>query len=413
MARRPRSSRIENRTSRLKLKPHRKPYDFTTVSPGIALGYRRNQGAGVWVVRVADGHGGNWTKVCGLADDYEDADSINVLTFWQAQDRARALARGSDDNGRPCTVSEALDDYAADLKARGAQEANALRVHHHLPPTLASKATGLLTSRELQRFRDSLVGEIKPASINRMLKGLKAALNLAAQHDPRITNTSAWRVGLAGLPDAHEARNVVLADEQARGLIAAAYAEDLAFGLFVETAAVTGARPSSLARLTVGDLQVNHSDGPRLMMPSSRKGRGHKRINRHPVPIPPSLAAKLRQAAGDREASAPLLRQRNGRDWSKGSVDYRQSFQRAAARAGLDQKVVTLYALRHTAITRELLAGLPTRVVAAGHDTSTAMIERSYSHYIGDHADAIVRRALFDTAAPPASNIVPLPAGRR
>jgi hypothetical protein len=38
-------------------------------------------------------------------------------------------------------------------------------------------------------------------------------------------------------------------------------------------------------------------------------------------------------------------------------------------------------------------------VVAVNHDTSTAMIERTYSRFIGDHADAIARTALLDLAA--------------
>lgn len=42
------------------------------------------------------------------------------------------------------------------------------------------------------------------------------------------------------------------------------------------------------------------------------------------------------------------------------------------------QKVVP-YALRHTAIVRCIAAGLPLRLIAALHDTSTAMIERHYS----------------------------------
>src|SRR5215510_2385569 len=149
MARRPRSSQLENRTNRLKLPARKKPHAFTTIAPGIALAYRRNQGAGTWVVRVADGHGGNWTKGFAIADDHEDADGEHVLTFWQAQDKARALARGSVADGRPCTVAEALDTYAADLKARGGLAGNVSRVRNHLPPALVSKAVALLTSREL------------------------------------------------------------------------------------------------------------------------------------------------------------------------------------------------------------------------------------------------------------------------
>src|SRR6516164_3494663 len=80
MARRPRSSRLETRTARLKLPVRKKPHDFTTIAPGIALAYRRNQGAGTWVVRVADGHGGNWTKGFVVADDYENADGSSILS---------------------------------------------------------------------------------------------------------------------------------------------------------------------------------------------------------------------------------------------------------------------------------------------------------------------------------------------
>jgi hypothetical protein len=38
-----------------------------------------------------------------------------------------------------------------------------------------------------------------------------------------------------------------------------------------------------------------------------------------------------------------------------------------------------MYALRHSSIVRQLLAGVPVRIVAAGHDTSVKMIEHTYS----------------------------------
>src|SRR5262245_772587 len=128
MARRPRSARLENRTNRLKLPIRKKPHDFTPISPGIPLAYRRCTGAGRWVVKAADRHGGNWTKVVAIADDHEDADGAHVLSWWQAQDKARALARGNDtDDGRPVTVAEALTDYERDLITRNANTANARR----------------------------------------------------------------------------------------------------------------------------------------------------------------------------------------------------------------------------------------------------------------------------------------------
>ncbi len=61
MARRVRAPTLENRTSRMKLTPRRKPYSFTTIAPGIAVGYRRNKGPGTWVLRAGNGRGAYWT----------------------------------------------------------------------------------------------------------------------------------------------------------------------------------------------------------------------------------------------------------------------------------------------------------------------------------------------------------------
>jgi integrase len=414
MARRPRSARLETRTNRLKLPVRKKPHDFVTISPGIALGYRRCVSAGRWVVKVADGHGGNWTKAFALADDHEDADGEHVLDFWQAQDKARELARGSEKSGAPISVDQALTAYAADLAARSGHGGNVSRVRYHLPPALASKAVALLSSRELQRFRDTLATRMTAASVNRTLHPLRAALNLAHRHDPtRIVNVFAWKVGLRLLPGAHVSRNVILTDDQVRALVAAAYEEDRAFGLLTETAAVTGARPSQVVRLEVGDLLADRADGPALWMPRSAKGNdSRKRGERHPIPIPASLAAALRQAAAGRETTAPLLLRADGEPWNASSADHRRPFARAVERVGLDPGRVTFYALRHSSIVRQILAGAPLRVIAAACDTSTAQIEKTYSKYIAEHSDVVLRRGLLDTAQPAAANIVALP-GRR
>jgi len=128
MARSARSANLETRSARLKLAVSRKPI-FVKIGPRIGLGYRRNQTAGTWVARVADGKGGNWTRAIGAADDFEDADGTAVLDFWQAQDKARALGRagrnGDAEAGRPGTVQEVLDRYEADLKTRGGDIGNA------------------------------------------------------------------------------------------------------------------------------------------------------------------------------------------------------------------------------------------------------------------------------------------------
>jgi integrase len=394
MARRPRASRIETRSARLKLPVRFKPYDFTTISPGIALGYRRNRSAGTWVLRAADGRGSSWTKRVGLADDFEAADGEHVLTFWQAQDKARKLARGSDAaSTRPHTVADAVAAYKADLVARGGDLENATRIAAHLTPTLAAKPVALLRATELAAWRDRLLADgMKPATLVRLAKSVKAALNLAARRDPRIVNRAAWGDGLGGIAEGYASRNVQrLDDAQVLAVIAAAYAIDPSFGLYVEVLAVTGARASQVARLTVADLQQN-GGGPRLMMPASHKGRGRK-PGKAAVPVTAALAGKL---ASNRAAPAPLLLRSDGQAWQSGNAgDHSRMWGKAAADAGLAGTV--MYALRQSSITRALIAGVPVRIVAALHDTSVDQIERTYSAHITTHADELARRALLIT----------------
>jgi hypothetical protein len=62
-----------------------------------------------------------------------------------------------------------------------------------------------------------------------------------------------------------------------------------------------------------------------------------------------------------------------------------------------------------TAVAATLVFSLtPIRVVASLHDTSVAMIERTYSKFITDHSDALSRRALLDTTRLVGENVVTL-----
>ena len=198
----PRAAKLETATARRRLEVRKKPV-WTTISPGIGLGYRRNAGPGTWSVRSTNSDGADWIKRIGLADDLEPADGRHVLTYWQAIDVARAMARrqpGADDANRPVTVSEALDRYQRDLESRGADAQNANRVRRHLTPALATKPVALLTMNDLRHWRDGLVSKgVAPATINRTRAGLRAALELAASLDDRITNRNAFRSGLKGL----------------------------------------------------------------------------------------------------------------------------------------------------------------------------------------------------------------------
>jgi hypothetical protein len=115
---------------------------------GVVLLYRRSRTNGACVLKASDGSGSYWTKRIADADDYADSDGKNVLTFYEAQDAAKKLARGEDGSAdaAPITLDGALTAYAADLKARSANPYNAEWARVHLPSVVLSKPT-LLCSR--------------------------------------------------------------------------------------------------------------------------------------------------------------------------------------------------------------------------------------------------------------------------
>ena len=403
----------------------------------MCIGYRRNQSAGTWIARKADGKGSSWQKVIGTADDFTAADDGTVLSWAQAQARAFEIAKSlgkppveQKASKTPTTVTKALDRYEDDLKIRGGDLGNVQRLRLHVDRYLLEKAVTDLTSGDLREWRDGLLAKkLAPATINRTTNAFKAALNLTADHDDAILTRNAWEKGLASLRDAEEARNVILSDGEVKKVIEAAYKQNEEFGLLIEVAAVTGARYSQIAGLTVGDLQDDRSD-PRLIMPSSKKGKGVKKVLRRPIPIPPALAKKLKQVAGDRHEDAPLLLkpqrpQTNEENpppppgpWCKS--DHYRPFKKVVADVfkGEDEPEpsepatteteddpITLYALRHSSIVRQILAGVPVRIVAVMHDTSVQMIEKNYSKDLSDHTDAIARAAMLDISEPEGKKI--------
>jgi integrase len=403
---------LETPTARLKLKIQKKPH-WLRLGPGLSLGYRRNESAGTWSIRAADGRGGERLKKFGVADDHEPADDKRIFSYSQAVNAARQLVYGDVPSpSAALTVKAVLAAYAIDLKSRGANTYNARWPLKYLPAALATKPVALIDTQEWRKWRDSLIGDLAAAAVNRVIGAVSAACNLAASHDSRLAGHRAWQVGLQGLPNANRARNMILADDEVRRLVEAAYAKNNRFGLFVETLAQTGARPSQAARIEVGDLRLDNPAAPQLNVPRSGKGGGRLRIERKVtrvgVPIPKALADRLKTAAAGRPPSAPLLIWRDDRGWGNDpSANYRAEMRAIVVEVGLDPTEVTAYAFRHSSIVRQLLADVPVRIVAAGHDTSITQIEAHYSKYITEHSDALTRKGLLQLDVPAAAaNVV-------
>jgi hypothetical protein len=97
----------------------------------LHVGYRKlASGPGTWVARRYGGEGRYSTEnlrtpggAIVVADDYSDADGDRVLSFAQAQERARRTRPSRTAGSGAYTVANAMTDYLAMLESDGRAEA--------------------------------------------------------------------------------------------------------------------------------------------------------------------------------------------------------------------------------------------------------------------------------------------------
>jgi integrase len=390
MVRAVRKASLETRTARLKLPVARKPM-FIRIGPGLSLGYRRNQVAGTWVLRVADGKGGAITRAIGTADDFTDADGVSVLNYWQAQDKAQSVARHSNGSvaAKPLTVRRAAEVYLEKLEAKNPRTARDTRgrLNLHFLNEFGDELVTNLTKWKLEGWLNSMALKSQDReavrrskdTANRVLSMIKALLNHALR-DPAngITDDHAWRLvkpyhGVATPRATH------FSEAQARALIEAT--PDREFADLLTAGFLTGARYGELIDSSVRDfdeaartLSVDGKTGPRTIILQSE------------------AVSFFKTACGGRGADEPLLRRRDGARWNRSHQQRRMAL--ALERAGLDQEG-TFYALRHSYISRAIEGEVPLNIIAENCGTSVRIIETTYAKVLaGKRRDFIERGAL-------------------
>jgi integrase len=137
----------------------------------------------------------------------------------------------------------------------------------------------------------------------------------------------------------------------------------------------TGARPQE-----VKSLEARHIDLDKHLWIFPRdEAKGKKKPRVVYIPTERSLAIVRKNI--ERHPVGPIFRNRLGNPWTGYAVKCR--FARLQERLG---KRYRQYDLRHSWITRQLVAGVDSHVVASlsGH-SDTSMIDRVYSHVADDH----------------------------
>ena len=435
MAKRVQDVVLNSRTARMRLLPRHKPY-FRLMADGVHLGYRRSTvptRAGTWLVRRYRSEGQYETKLLAAADDTPDrvADGETILTFDQAQTVAREWARtqatiirGEKALAKIESVRTAVVTYIAvrTTRAKKAGRDAELRLAHHvLSAPVADLDLLNLKEADLIKWREGLrrggrgVKEnalpIASATLARLLNDFRASLTLAARKAKAPADLLIQIKDGLRAPENHaRAREKqVLSDVEVRRLVDASVALDDDFGALVIVLAATGCRFDQAARITVGDLQP---EAGRVMVPTSKKGRGEKQTTHLAIPLPPDVIGLLVSLTAGRPSLSPLLLRWHHRQvtdhekpgslarWERAerrswedAAEMHRPWHAAVDAVGLSADLVP-YCLRHSAIVRGLRAGLPVSLVAKAHDTSAAMIERHYGAFIIDASEDLLRRAV-------------------
>ena len=182
MARTGRDTNLEKSAARARLAPRGKPY-WQVLESGLHLGYRRTKtGGGSWTARRFLGEHKYAERGLGFADDLQVADGVTVLTFSDAQGKARdwwkAAQRaelGLAPADGPYTVAMALDAYFNDRERRGSKGVPKDRAaaRSRISPALGNVELPKLTTKRIRDWHTGLATAPKLVRTSRIVKKVR------------------------------------------------------------------------------------------------------------------------------------------------------------------------------------------------------------------------------------------------
>ena len=416
-------ARLESRKARNRLKRGRQPHWQALIEGKVHLGYQcwKGEPAGRWVLRRYIGDRKYRTTALGLADDAAAADGVRVLSFEQAEAKARAMVEAPNGGKiERITVRQALDLYIEHKRNRGQPVGDVLsRGMAHIVPPLGNLVAAELTAKQLNKWLATMAAQpaqsrpkagkpkfrsapdsaeairARRASANRVLTILKAALN-HAYDEGNIANRDAWGRKLKPFKGVEVARVRYLTVAQAERLLNAC---DVEFRPLVRAALETGCRYSELTQMQVQDF---NPDSNTVTISKSKSGKV-----RHVI-LTPEGAGFFRQHCAGHDDTEPIFHRADGAIWNRS--DQARPMRAACARARITPSV-SFHALRHTWASLAAMNEVPLMVVAKnlGH-ADTRMVEKHYGHLAPSYiVDAIHAGAPRFVGADTPSSIVPMP----
>jgi integrase len=424
MPRKARDEKLDTRTVRLKLAVRREPY-WRVIQEGRAIGYRRLPGgkSGTWVARHYDKVHGRQYQSLGNADDLQDADGADCLTFAHAQAKAAEwfleLSRTAGKVTTPITVREAVESYLTDFEARGGKNPKGVRASFaaHIMPNLGDKVVNDLSAKVIRDWHHALAiaparlrtspkakkqkvrkvdasdaegRRARRASANRLLTNLKAALNHAFREGTAASDDAWRRVKPFAQVDAPRVRYLI--DEEVTRLVNACPAD---LRKLVIAALLTACRYGELTMLRPIDIDLAARV---LTVRVSKSGKP-----RH-VALTDEAKRFFEALAAGKKRDALLLVRDDGGVWGK---SHQSRPLREACKNAKIAPAISFHILRHTYASRLAMRGVPMPVIAAqlGHADVKITI-RHYAHLSPGYIAETVRAAFGDLGLVPAETNV-------
>lgn len=358
---------IDKATARNGLLPRREPYWGAPIAHGLFLGFRRAEFGGTWIARLHDDdkrHRYHSIGVLCAELDYEAARKAAIA--WK-----RHVDAGIQSHDVR-TVADACREYIQDRerqKGRATAHDADLRFKRTVYENPVGKlALSKVTQKRIEDWRDELAAPDKdekilaPATLNRTLTALKAALNYAVARR-YVSADRAIEWGLVKPFKANNRRDLFLDLKQRRALLEAASG---GVRNLIEAVMQTGARAGELTSAKRSQFDARTAS-------MTFDGKTGKRS----VPLSPGAVTLFRRLAHDRLPAANLFTRDDGKSWAPSDWD---KLVRDAASAAKLPTGVCLYTLRHSFITEAITGGLSPLEVARLVGTSLVMIDKHYGH---------------------------------
>jgi len=397
MARARKGTGLDTREKRLRLKAGDRHWASLGGTERIAIGYRRGPNSSTWLVRYYLGDGKVEIEKIAQADDYVDANGETVLSYAQACDRARQMARERDRRrgigiADEITVGTAADHYLKWFRAHRKGVATAERIiEAHIRPAFGDKRVADLKKSGISAWLSGLAAtparkrtaigkkqafraapkteeekRARRATANRTLAVLKALLNKGAD-DELITPRGVWV----------DVKPFRLADKPVERFLTTVESERLLnasphdLRALVRGALLTGCRYSELANLRAADVTIEKAGG-RVYI------RETKSSTPRFIPLSPEGRGFFAQAITGKIGDALVFTRRNGSPWGRNHAVRPLA---AACNAAKIAPAVSFHELRHTYASLLAQAGADLLTISKllGH-ADTRITARHYAH---------------------------------